>query len=365
MKLRGNPLLRRLDRRAGIPLLMALGLVRRRRPRPPREAMRRLGILKSAAIGDTLLLSGVLADLRAQLPAAHIVLFTGNDNAGVVPLLGPVVDEHVVIAVNRPAEAIRAIRARRLDTLLDFGSWPRMDALLAASAGCFCAGFRTPGEHRHFAYDATVLHDGLVHETVHYRRLAEVLGVSAVTEPRITVPAERPADAPARYVVFHPWAGGYRAERREWPAAHWRELARWCAGEGFHVLVSGGPAEAAATESLVAAFRETGAGAESLAGRRTLPQLAHLLAHADAVVSVNTGVMHLAALVGAPTIGLHGPTAAARWGPVGPRTRAVVSPCPGAGYLDLGFEYDRHAHDCMAELPVERVVEAIKAGSRE
>jgi len=61
------------------------------------------------------------------------------------------------------------------------------------------------------------------------------------------------------------------------------------------------------------------------AGSLSLLELADVLAAADAVVSVNTGVMHLAAEVGARTVSLEGPTSAARWAPVGPRVRSVES----------------------------------------
>jgi ADP-heptose:LPS heptosyltransferase len=46
----------------------------------------------------------------------------------------------------------------------------------------------------------------------------------------------------------------------------------------------------------------------------TLPALAGCLQMAAAVVSVNTGVMHLAALLGCRVVSLNGPTNAVRWG---------------------------------------------------
>jgi len=56
------------------------------------------------------------------------------------------------------------------------------------------------------------------------------------------------------------------------------------------------------------------------------------LAFAAGVVSVNTGVMHVAAALGTPTIALNGPTSGTRWGPRGRFTRCVASPI-----------YDEHA----------------------
>jgi ADP-heptose:LPS heptosyltransferase len=90
----------------------------------------------------------------------------------------------------------------------------------------------------------------------------------------------------------------------------------------------------------------------------SLAATAALLAKARLVVSVNTGVMHLAAAVGVPLIALHGPTSARRWGPVGPRAIALESPCDGCGYLDLGFEYSRQPRHCMNAISYRMVHEA-------
>ena len=65
------------------------------------------------------------------------------------------------------------------------------------------------------------------------------------------------------------------------------------------------------------------------AGDYRFPELVDLLAGASCTVSVNTGVMHLAAATGAPTIGLNGPTAEHRWGPIGaPGGLGACLACP-------------------------------------
>ena len=97
----------------------------------------------------------------------------------------------------------------------------------------------------------------------------------------------------------------------------------------------------------------------NVAGKYDLGQVVDLVFRSECVVSVNTGVMHLAAAVGAPTVGLNGPTAETRWGPVGERAVSVNSSFPGCGYLNLGFEYDGHRKDCMAGIPVDRVERAV------
>jgi heptosyltransferase I len=95
------------------------------------------------------------------------------------------------------------------------------------------------------------------------------------------------------------------------------------------------------------------------AGEFALDELLDVLAASACVVTVNTGVMHMAAAVGASTVALNGPTSSRRWGPIGPRAVSVDSSFAGCGYLDLGWEYRGRRQDCMQGIPVERVVDAV------
>ncbi|HET9103116.1 MAG TPA: glycosyltransferase family 9 protein [Solirubrobacteraceae bacterium] len=351
---RGNELLRRLDAALGPALLRLLGRVRRPRPRPP--VPQRIGIMKTTGIGDMVLASAVVRDVQDAYPQASIVLLAGPGNAAVARLI----DGVTVIAVPtaRPLAVIPRIRAARLDMLLDLGQWTRLEALYAAVSGAaWTAGFRTPGFDRHFAYDASVPHSDQVSELENFAAVSRAAGATPRARPAFS-PGEASAEPPVPdpYVIFHLWPGGFRSELREWPANRWRELIDRVLAAGYHVVLSGGPDDVERTRRFMAARPVD--GVVSIAGEHSFPELLAVLARARCVVSVNTGLMHLAAAVGAPTIALNGPTSAARWGPVGERVVCVDSELPGCGFLNLGFEYDGRRTDCMSGIAVERVAEA-------
>ncbi len=120
------------------------------------------------------------------------------------------------------------------------------------------------------------------------------------------------------------------------------------------------------TDELCARLACSGRGAViNLAGRMTLAQTARVLEEATAVVSVNTGIMHLAAAVGTVILGLNGPVPGSRWGPLGDRAVSVEAHGEGCGYLNLGFEYKNQRIDCMDLIEPHRVLRLLKESLEE
>lgn len=359
MKVRGNPWLKKIDRALGIPIVRALGLAPKRSL--PKQ-VRSIGVLRTAAIGDTLLLRGILEDVRAGAAERRLVLITGRTNAEAGALVASGVAEHVVVPEKNPVSALATIRGLQLDAMVDTGSWPRLDAVLSALSGAsFRVGFSTAGESRHFAYDAVVEHSAAVHEVENFRSLFRAIGVVSSRDPSLAgvTLAELPADLVSQpYVVFHPWSGGYKGHIKEWPLDRWIALGQQLRSYG-RILITGGGSETPRSDALASELNRS-ATVAAAARNLSLSQTARLLKGARAVVSVNTGVAHLAAMVGAPTVCLDGPTPPSRWGPIGPRVDSVTSSFPGCGYLNLGFEYEGQRTDCMLGIDVARVAAAVR-----
>lgn len=363
-RIRESALPRLVDQVAGTPLLALWGACRRRRPLPPQP--RRFGLMMFETIGDTLLAGTLVASLRAHHPGAEIVVFASRGNRAILDLFEGLA-RVVEVPLTQPLRAIAAMRSEPVDVLIDIGQWPRWYAVLCAAArSAHTIGFATPGQSRHYAYDSTVPHGGDVHEVQNFQRLlAPLPGVRPVPPAAAlaAVPTRPPArlGLPARYVVVHPWASGFRYRSREWPLDRWAGLVERACGLGCSVLVSGSPADRDKAAALVAAC-PAGLPVRSIAGDATLAELAAILRAAAAVVAVNTGVMHLAALLDVPLVALHGPTSRLRWGPVGARSVALAPP-PAADteFLDLGFEYPPQPVRCMERITQDEVFAALRA----
>lgn len=341
---RGNPALHLADRYVGIPLVALLGRLTRKRALPPRIGT--IGLLKSGAIGDTVLMSGVIADLRAAFPSAEVIFFSGNSNFEIAGMLEGV-DRVVNVPVTNLWAGLRSMRSVPVDLMLDCGSWSRTEALLSLFSGAACRiGFRTPGQHRHYGYDLCVEHSGSIHELENYRRLLEPLGVKTGNAPFLRIPqAER--NGLQDYVVLHLWPGGRRKELKQWPLEKWlllvEEFAKW----GIEVVLTGAPSDRGCNDELIARTSSSARGFVRNAAGLTLEKTAATLAGASLVVSVDTGLMHMAAALGVPLVALHGPSSSARWGPVSERAVVVESRADGCGYISFGWERPTRPLRCM------------------
>jgi Glycosyltransferase family 9 (heptosyltransferase) len=156
-------------------------------------------------------------------------------------------------------------------------------------------------------------------------RPAASLGVSCAEAPptlRATSEEHEQAAAiigelPSSFLAVHPGSG---SPGKTWPAARFASLLDALGAERF--LLVEGPADA----EVAAALRARGGAVAA----RGLPArvLGAALARAAAYVGNDSGVTHLAAAWGAPTVALYGPTDPGVWSPVGPRVAIVRSSGP-------------------------------------
>jgi lipopolysaccharide heptosyltransferase II len=150
-------------------------------------------------------------------------------------------------------------------------------------------------------------------------------------------------------VVLAPGAVG---PAKRWPAAAYAALARRLLAEGLAVWVVGGPAEKPLAQTIVA-----GTDARDLTGN-DLREAILALAAAKAAVSNDSGLVHVAAGLGTPTVGIFGPTSPWHWAPLNPLAATIQAnielacrPCHKP-VCRLGH------HRCMTEIAPDEVFAA-------
>jgi heptosyltransferase-2 len=158
-------------------------------------------------------------------------------------------------------------------------------------------------------------------------------------------------------VAFAPGAVG--ASKR-WPVTHYGQLAKNLTEAGIAVWVLGSPDESVLAAEIV---RDAGPGARDL----TSPDLRNAilaLKLASAVVSNDSGLVHVAAAIGTPTVGIFGPTSPWHWAPLNPLAATVETltdvPCRPCHKPMCRLVH----HRCMREIPSTQVLAAVQRALR-
>ena len=308
---RSNKIERILDYYLGIPILLFLRLFKKKNRTV--SNVNSIGLLKTAAIGDTVLISGIIADLRKHFTSAQLILFTGKSNYEYAKSI-KLIDEVISLPTSNPFAAVRLTRKYQFNIFIDFGSWPRLDAILAfLSKSDRKIGFKTKGQYRHYNYDVCIEHSHQVHEFENYRNLIKSLGVPTASLPVVSV-QDQDIDiitgGLTPYMVIHPWPGGTKSYLKEWPINNWVHVARYILNSGYYLFITGAPHEQAKTEEIINLIAMNENRIVNTAGRLSLSETIALIKHTSMIVSVNTGIMHIAAALDVPLIALHGPTSA-------------------------------------------------------
>ncbi len=304
-------------------------------------------------LGDALMARPFTFALSHAFPQARVTA------VGPAPLLDLLAADGLwerAASLQDPAAALAAVRAERPEAALicppSFSS-----AWFAWRSGAHArVGFR--GDMR----DALLTHAiarperGELHLSREYLSLLEALGSKlAVEVPRLLPPASaldaaRTLSGDGPYAILGP--GAVYGPAKRWPAERFAAVARAFRDQGWRVLVSGAQGDLEVCEEVT---RLAGDGIVNLAGRTSLVIQTALCANARAVVCNDSGLAHLSAATGAPTVCIFGSTSSAWTAPLGPRVKViqhppVCSPC---------FQRTcRIGYGCLAAVSVSEVVRA-------
>lgn len=109
-----------------------------------------------------------------------------------------------------------------------------------------------------------------------------------------------------------------------WPAAHWHKLIKLAGVDGFNVVLPGGSRKELARARQIANMHDNAIALPRL----SLSELGGLIQHAHGAVNCDTGLAHLAAMIGTPAVTMYGPTSARLIGTTGNNQQQLVASDP-------------------------------------
>lgn len=320
----------------------------------------RILIIKLRAVGDVLLATPVVRNLRRHYPHAFLAFLTESLSREVLEG-NPDLDEILVFngrdkSWRQNIEFINRLRWMKFDLVIDLFGNPR-SALMTFLSGAKCRvgfDFRV----RRFAYDLVVRsRGGEVHEVEFNLDVLQALGMEVVDRElifpltdearefaEIFLQGEMSWDRPL--IGISP-SGGWPAKR--WTDEGFAELGdKLAEGRGGQIMLLWGPGEEGRVNRIARMMNHQ----PIIAPRTNLKQLAAFMERCWLVVSNDSGPMHISVAVGTPTVGIFGPTDPKLQGPWGPGHAVVRNEeihCLGCNRLTC------ETHECMKGLGSEEV----------
>jgi len=363
---------------------------------PELPYLQQILILRLDQIGDVVMTSALLRELRKNAPQARITLVVKPELRELVAAC-PYIDELLTFDCRTPKQFPELWRRSRalvfcLSHLwgrrFDLAIIPRWDVdsyyqtFLAYLSGAswrigYSENINPIKQQLNLGYDRLLTHPieekTLLHEVERDLNILRALGGQVINEgleiwtsPADEVYAQNQFDkmeAAGGGPVFAlgPFVGGSSLKR--WPLQDFVALGQWLQKtHGGSILILGRGEDQSEAQYLC---KEIGCGAFSLAGQCSLPQTVALLKRCILYIGDDSGPMHLASAVGMPVIALFGPSCPHRFGPWTSNKQVLwkqlpCSPCVINNHVDCCSVCIFPQPQCIQSITLAEVQEAFE-----
>jgi heptosyltransferase-1 len=271
-------------------------------------------VVRPSSLGDVVYAMALIDDVATHRPGLSVD-WVAEDAFVDLVRLDPRVRRVVPLALRRwrhaplrratwrdMAALRRALRTERYDAILNL-----QEQVKGAVVSWFAKGTRHGLDRANIREPIATLVDHVHHPVSRDLHIvdrcrgvaAAALGYAAGGAPRwnFALPPTTPEMPAGPYALaFHATS---RADK-QWPEERWRALVTHFSRAGFVTLLPWGNAEEEARSRRIA----DGSEGAVVPPRQSLPELATLARHAEIVVGVDTGLTHLAAALGTPTVAI-------------------------------------------------------------
>jgi heptosyltransferase-2 len=321
----------------------------------------RVLVLAPNWLGDAVLSLPAVAGIRRGLPDVRLAVAA---RPSVAPLFTMAAGVDEVIALGNARQSVAQLRGRFDLALLMPNSFA--SAHLVWRAGIPDRwGYRS--DLRSLLLTRAAWPPARVHQSDFYRRLVAAFGLPADPGPPVLAVTDAARASGLARLTEAGWdpqkpmvavaPGAAFGGAKKWPAASYAELMTRLVHDGVQCVLVGSGADRPASDEVRAAVAGD-AGLFDLTGQTDLPALAGVLIHCRALVTNDSGAMHVAAALGVHVIAMFGSTNERETAPSGPGQHVVLTHpvwCRPCMLRDCPL-----THRCMTGITVDRALTATK-----
>jgi lipopolysaccharide heptosyltransferase I len=328
--------------------------------------IRKVLLIKTSSLGDIIHFLPCLRPIHDLYPDAKISMLIQKEYAGLLRNNADIdrfffyepLSAGNMSSLQNAVKLIKSLRREQFDVVIDY-QWLMRTSMIAFLSGApERIGLQNWKEPSHLFYTRKVYvnheHIHAVERNIH---LAEALGarIEKVEFP-LTIDSSAQASVhnllgdTVDYILLIPAS---RWKTKNWPEQHFASLINKL---NMTCVLTGGKGDRAIIDRIKAASTS----AIDLCGKTDLQQLTALIAGAKAVVSSDSGPMHIAAALDVPLVALFGPTNPVKTGPYGWQTGNNMKVITSNAPCQPCFKRECSNPFCMKDISVDTVYDALK-----
>ncbi len=327
-----------------------------------KEKIKKILCIKPRGIGDIVLSTIILDSLHAYFKEVKIDYLVENFAKQAVEF-NPLVNKVLTMGKTEfPLKVALRVRKEKYDMVIDLWSNPRSAQITFLSGIKYRVGFSYRG--RKYAYNIRGTESkGTHHSAEHNLELIKALDIPIVSKKVHYYVSEKDEqfgkaffksnNIENEFTVGIIPAGGWESKRCD--AVKWVEICGAITKKyNARFLILWGPGDEKDAEYIKLHLKEKAL----LAPKTELAAMTGLMSFCKIIIANDSGPMHLSAAMGIPTLGIFGPTNPKGHGPYSPTSDYVIKEdlfCIVCNKLVCPYK-----HECMLELPVDKVLEKIE-----
>jgi ADP-heptose:LPS heptosyltransferase len=316
-----------------------LSLLSRPFKTPRIKDLNRIALLCYGGLGDVLLFSPVIAEIKAWLPEASITLYLEERSMGVSSVLAGVDAVQIIPTGSRNKLQlfkflVTDLKKRHFDAVLSCGTNQFIPYMLAATGIPYRVGYQTTGYGQQLLSHQAVLNQA-TYASCMYFELAKAFMKPLIgpayepflqphqLKPIALPPSDRDLDelkgialqpnqgTHRHHILLHPGVSQMSLSKginKTWSALDWSQLILSLSKLHCVYLVGGKDDEPLVTDILAHLPENLQRFSNLMGTTRNFSDLAGLMTIMDAVVCVDSAPLHLAIALGKPTVAIFGPT---------------------------------------------------------
>lgn len=325
---------------------------------PSKHQISSILIIRPGGIGDAVLLIPMINMLLKLYSGCKIDILAEKRNASALQLATGISTLYLYDTLAGLSSALR----NHYDVVIDTEQSHYLSAVVARLVRApVKIGFGTNKRRRMFTH--CVLYGLDSYEPENFVSLLKPLGVYSpqnLGTANLSIPlqAVTKADqllqplASESFIVIFP---GASIPEKRWGADRFRRVAEILSSFGVKIVVVGGKEDRQQGEVITA-----GGLGLNLAGLTSLPETAAIIQKSAMLLSGDSGVLHIAAGLGVPTVSLFGPGRAKKWAPRGDHHIVINKELPCSPCTTFGnTPHCPNGSRCMRDITVDEVVNAV------